>query len=1326
MDLPDSLSYVETMGSGGDLTTVKALEGGLPVVVQTPSDDPGISAFLGAEAMDGAETYFLAAKGREGEAAKQSKYFLEGRLAQGEGRYYWVRPFIDRSLRDLVAFKECPKPSELARICIEIASGLADLQTFDGGAHGNLSLSNVLLSPGEGTAVRLVDPKPSSVSVAAGDDRRALGLILYQLINGEFVELDDGLTSVPEDQEWKRLGRAGDRWKEICDDLLNPKGRFQAVPWSEIRREFGTLAVVSTGRTKFAIFGLVALIAAGGVWILFKWSSEGEEVVVDPATIQGQWLELLGHYFDWGAVFLRSRNDFRPAETDRNFVNRFYEEDRAVQAFQVIAEVTGSGRRLVDRPESVRGEAEAINVRLLDSRVQQRIVVAHEYFSDLHARIENWDVLQRLEKSRERFESIGFDYGFQEVNRLLSETSFADGSLTLNWLYQLRTQADRMGELQTRYEEFESSIRRLRGYDSVRFPVLFATYLEDELRVGGAVPSEHLRMLADAAGAFTSFWESKRGTLMLSELVAGEPVFLERFGPIVDFTAADKWQDWAMGYSVIDPKILGDARKELVKFSQEVASFDERINELQEPDTPTVNFSVEAHALISSFDEATDLPPIELNRGQILEAVKVYSQRMEAVKVRASAKWSEINPDIGVQLIQLAGETGRLDGVLKEVWRSHLDREVVPLTEASFDEPRQFIRFIREERDRLRRLEHFQDNYFNALASEAGPSLRSGGGIWYSEAKAVFEELRDRGLQDWALRIGKALIDGSLDPAGLEASVSEQRSKLSGSASRVASYFSEIEAAAGALNSWQLPDPEFDDRLNAAATKIEGSGWSERPVVARWLLSVENARAVWKLADGALLVRQARNTESADFHKFLALLRLSGLPALDPAVVLELAAVVAELDPRVPEIRLDDWKEVRKTIWINTFGSKSFARSARVALIDVHVDFGVDPGSLSGEPGLLWEAWHALNDLRTNELRYAAQPEMLKEVIDGLVRRAAGLESSEVGAMLLNLKAVDLTRTEATFDDLECLKQGWVIEEQSDERLVLAWRGHRLPLLRLESDSGDFYLAEIECSIGLFSQWMVENNLWNSFSGELPREWGTFLNARYNPLDDYREGLRLWDIDRRGLVSGGIVPSVPNFTVDPTTVDEYRSSIAGIRGSTAVSQNLPVQHLGARLARSLALSMGMDLPTPEQWRTAVLASDQSSGNLWQDTFYERLSDDLVRELRIGSFYHEFGVAGSGSVAMREALMEEVQGEPGRLSHLSGNVAEFLWSPDEERFFVAGGSVLSAAADDWERIHILPPSQERRAFSDVGFRFAIDAPDKSAFDSVSGIIEQFCR
>ena len=252
---------------------------------------------------------------------------------------------------------------------------------------------------------------------------------------------------------------------------------------------------------------------------------------------------------------------------------------------------------------------------------------------------------------------------------------------------------------------------------------------------------------------------------------------------------------------------------------------------------------------------------------------------------------------------------------------------------------------------------------------------------------------------------------------------------------------------------------------------------------------------------------------------------------------------------------------------------------------------------------------------------------------------------------------------------------------------------------------------------------MTVNKFWKESVDSLPREWEVFASQAYSAIDDYRRGMKLWTVARRGLKRDGITISSRWFEVDPVVADEYDRIELEFFPVSALNEKLPMQQIGARLALYFVESMGMSLPTPDQWKLAVKGYSADEAYFWQLNINTKLSSELANEVRSGSYYYELKIEESGYGADQPVILSKVdENSDGKFKHLAGNIAECLYDPEADTYYVAGGSALSATAGTWKDEHLVLKRNESTAFSDVGVRLALIAPEQSAYMQFVKIFE----
>ncbi len=144
-------------------------------------------------------------------------------LGQYDDTAWYVTDYHPLSLQKLIGSRNVPEADALYEIVSGILAGLAELKTLRGRSHGNLKTTNVLIAGRDlkAAAVRLTDPASNAVASRLGEagDVLALGQLIRALIAGGSKPAQWPLTPSP---EWAALGRRGERWRKLCNDLLNP------------------------------------------------------------------------------------------------------------------------------------------------------------------------------------------------------------------------------------------------------------------------------------------------------------------------------------------------------------------------------------------------------------------------------------------------------------------------------------------------------------------------------------------------------------------------------------------------------------------------------------------------------------------------------------------------------------------------------------------------------------------------------------------------------------------------------------------------------------------------------------------------------------------------------------------------------------------------------------------------------------------------------------------------------------------------------------------------------------------------------------------------
>jgi hypothetical protein len=113
----------------------------------------------------------------------------------------------------------------LRQIVIDVLAGIAEVRGTLGRGHGNLSAGNVLLAGRDPRSPRAIltdlapTPDPAAPPTDASDDRWALGALIHVLVTHRPVRRMM-LLPIAADADWAALGRRGERWLSLCNQLL--------------------------------------------------------------------------------------------------------------------------------------------------------------------------------------------------------------------------------------------------------------------------------------------------------------------------------------------------------------------------------------------------------------------------------------------------------------------------------------------------------------------------------------------------------------------------------------------------------------------------------------------------------------------------------------------------------------------------------------------------------------------------------------------------------------------------------------------------------------------------------------------------------------------------------------------------------------------------------------------------------------------------------------------------------------------------------------------------------------------------------------------------
>lgn len=207
-----------------------------------------------------------------------------------EGTWYATDFYPRNTLKAWISRRGSMDDAALAQVVRCVCAAALALKRSRGYSHGNLKPSNIFLvgkpRPLRQTPLALGDVYPSGAaplarledaanreakellgSVMEVQDLRALGELLLQLVEGRLVSSAyDYNYPIAASPAWERLGRHAERWRELCNRLLDPQLSLTKINFESLTREFRPSAVAGKLPLIAGAIGVIVLIASGAVY----------------------------------------------------------------------------------------------------------------------------------------------------------------------------------------------------------------------------------------------------------------------------------------------------------------------------------------------------------------------------------------------------------------------------------------------------------------------------------------------------------------------------------------------------------------------------------------------------------------------------------------------------------------------------------------------------------------------------------------------------------------------------------------------------------------------------------------------------------------------------------------------------------------------------------------------------------------------------------------------------------------------------------------------------------------------------------------------------
>ena len=151
-----------------------------------------------------------------------------------EGPFY-VTQHYDLSAAKLVEGRAKLNAADVHHVLTSVTEGLLALKRVCGRPHGDLMLSTILIGAGAAVSERdVVLSGPLADAYVDPDthwrtDLRDVGELLYQLVRHKSTPSVAGWQIPETEEQWKGLGKHGDAWRTLCNQLLAIEVDAQAI-----------------------------------------------------------------------------------------------------------------------------------------------------------------------------------------------------------------------------------------------------------------------------------------------------------------------------------------------------------------------------------------------------------------------------------------------------------------------------------------------------------------------------------------------------------------------------------------------------------------------------------------------------------------------------------------------------------------------------------------------------------------------------------------------------------------------------------------------------------------------------------------------------------------------------------------------------------------------------------------------------------------------------------------------------------------------------------------------------------------------------------------
>jgi hypothetical protein len=229
-----------------------------------------------------------------------------GLTPTGDGAWYVTdfygdaAPILPRTLRSFITRGGRVDGAALRHAIHDVALGCLTLQRSRGYSHGNLKPSNVFRAGKPGslrkTPLLLGDAFPVAPLLLAQQDAqsklevdsllketmeahdlRAIGELMLQLVEVRLLkqEGDYDYPATPS-PAWSRLGKDGERWRDLCNRLLDPNLSLERMNFELLEKEVRPGLVSKCAPLAAGAAVLLCLVVAGILWLVHYEHGRGK------------------------------------------------------------------------------------------------------------------------------------------------------------------------------------------------------------------------------------------------------------------------------------------------------------------------------------------------------------------------------------------------------------------------------------------------------------------------------------------------------------------------------------------------------------------------------------------------------------------------------------------------------------------------------------------------------------------------------------------------------------------------------------------------------------------------------------------------------------------------------------------------------------------------------------------------------------------------------------------------------------------------------------------------------------------------------------------